>query len=368
MVPDTLNVVNKWFWNEKIWLPPNTTWADRISTSENQLPNFTDLWTYPFVLAVIFIFIRYFILNPYVFGPISVHLGIKDIKPRSVIPNPTLEVLYSRHKKRVPESVVNSAARDLTWSTRKVERWFRARAAMNRINTYTKFLECSWQLVYYSISFVFGFYVLSDKAWLYDIRYCWIGYPSYKLDNDVWCYYMISLGFYWGMTITHFLETRRKDFYQMFAHHMITIALLVFSFTCNFSRVGSLTVVVHDIADVPLQLSKLFIYLKWKRSCDTCFAIFAIVWIVTRCIYFPFSIVASTALYAHTIVPMHPVYYIFNMLLSSLAVLHYYWTYFILRIIVNTAIKGQIEDDRSSSDEPDDKEQLENEDDVLKTT
>lgn len=365
MAHEALQSLNTWFWNEDIWLPPNTTWADRVSTVENQLPNFIDLWTYPFLFAIFFIIIRYFILNPYLFGPVAVHYRIKNVKPRSVVPNPTLEVLYGKYRKKIPGNVISRSAKDLTWSDRKVERWFRARLAMDRINTYTKFIECFWQLLYYTLAFVLGMYVLSSKAWLYDINHCWIGYPTYKLDNDIWWYYMISLGFYWSMTLTHFFETRRKDFYQMFAHHLITIALLVFSFTCNFSRVGSLTVIVHDVADIPLQITKLCIYLKWKKTCDIIFAFFAILWILTRCIYFPFKIVASTALYAHAIVDMHPVYYIFNVLLGSLAVLHYYWTYFIMRIIVNTAIKGEVEDDRSSSDELYEKEELENED-VLK--
>ncbi|XP_047740656.1 ceramide synthase 6-like [Hyalella azteca] len=350
MTINILSALNNWFWSEKIWLPPNTTWADRVSTPENQLPNFMDLWTYPFALAVVFNIIRYGIMNPQVYGPIAERYGIKNIKPKSVVPNPVLEALFKKHNKKIPEAEITRAARQLTWSERKVERWLRARGAMNRINTYTKFLECAWQLTYYTLAFIFGLYILSDKIWLHDITYCWKGYPHYKLDNDVWLYYMISLGFYWGTTATHFLETRRKDFYQMLGHHLITIALMVFSFTCNFSRIGSLTLVVHDIADIPLQLSKLFIYLKWKKCCDITFTLFALLWMVTRCGYFPVNIVGSTLLYAHTVVPMHPVYYIFNLLLSALAVLHFYWAYFIIRIIVNTARKGVVEDDRSSSD------------------
>ncbi|KAA0198418.1 hypothetical protein HAZT_HAZT002317 [Hyalella azteca] len=152
------------------------------------------------------------------------------------------------------------------------------------------------------------------------------------------------------MTFTHFYETRRKDFYQMFFHHLLTIALMVFSFTCNFVRVGSLMLLVHDVADIPLQMSKMLIYLEWKKLCDAVFAFFSILWIITRCGIYPLWIVSNTLFYAANLVPMHPVYYIFNVLLCSLAVLHYYWTYFILRIIVNTAVKGKVEDDRSSSD------------------
>lgn len=367
-----LQQISELFWCEDIWLPPNTTWADRVPTAENGLPNFQDLWTYPFILAAIFTSVRYLILNPLLFSPIANYVGIRNIRPRMVVPNPVLEDIFRRHRKNIPEDVILLAAEKLSWSVRKVERWFRARVAMNRINTHTKFIECMWQFTYYTIAFIIGVYVLVDKPWLYDINNCWADYPYMRLDTDVWCYYMMSLGFYWSMTLTHFVETRRKDFYQMFFHHLVTIALIVFSFTCNFVRIGSLILIVHDIADIPLHMSKMLIYLEWKRLCDAVFSFFSILWIITRCGIYPFWIVSNTLFDAANQVPMHPVYYIFNVLLGLLAVLHYYWTYFILRIIVNTAIKGKVEDDRSSSDDvpmegnslPDDDDQ--EEDQVLK--
>uniref|UniRef100_A0A6A7FUM3 Ceramide synthase 6-like n=1 Tax=Hirondellea gigas TaxID=1518452 RepID=A0A6A7FUM3_9CRUS len=362
---------SKWFWSENVWLPPNATWADRVPTIENQLPDFSHLWTYPLLIAAVMICLRFLILNPFVYGPLVVKLGIRNVKHRTVVPNTLLEMAYRNYKRDMPEDVIVNAAHDLGWSERKVERWLRARRAMNQINTYSKFIECAWQFTYYSSAFVFGVYVLYDKSWLYDINSCWDDYPYSRLDSDVWWYYMISLGFYWSMTITHFIETKRKDFYQMFFHHLVTIALMVFSFTCNFVRMGSLILIIHDIADVPLQMSKMLIYLKWKRSCDAVFAFFSVLWIITRCGVYPFWIVKNTLFYATNFVPMHPVYYIFNLLLSFLSVLHYYWTYFILRIIVNTAIKGEIEDDRSSSDvntygDDDDDDDADDDDDVQK--
>ena len=347
----TLESFSKWFWNEDIWLPPNTTWADRIATPENNLPNFMDLWTYPFVIAVVFIIIRYGILNPFVFSPTALYFGLKNVKPRNVIPNDVMETVFRKYKKKVPEEVIASSAKKLSWSERKVERWLRARAGMNRMNTHTKFTECAWQFVYYFFIFIYGAYVLFDEPWLYDVNHCWIGYPNFIVTNGIWWYYMLSLGFYWSMTITHFLETRRKDFYQMFFHHVLTILLLVFSYTCNFTRIGSLIVLVHDVADIPLQISKILIYLEWKKLCDAVFAFFAILWIITRCGIYPFVIVYNVLFDATDFVPMHPVYYIFSSLLTSLAVLHFYWTYFILRIIVNSAVKGKVEDERSSSEE-----------------
>ena len=40
-----------------------------------------------------------------------------------------------------------------------------------------------------------------------------------------------------------------QDKKEMIFHHCITICLIYFSWTCNFVRVGTLVLVVHDIAD-----------------------------------------------------------------------------------------------------------------------
>lgn len=348
---DIFNDISKKFWNEEIWLPPNTTWADRVSTPENGYPNFMDLWTYPFGVALFLTILRYFVLNRLVYGPIASYLGLKNVQPRRVIPNAVAENIFLKYKKKIPENVLINSAKEINWSERKLERWIRARAGMNRMNVYTKFLECCWQLTYYSFAVIYATFILYNEPWMYNIKIIWDGYPNNKIGIGMWYHYMISLGFYWSMTSTHFLETRRKDFYQMFIHHLVTIALMVLSFTLNFTYIGSLVLFLHDIADVPLQLSKIFIYLKWKKLCDTTFLIFTISWIITRCGIYPFIVVKNVMVDATDVVPMHPVYYIFSSLLCSLAVLHFYWTYFILRIIVNTAVKGEIEDDRSSSEE-----------------
>ena len=41
----------------------------------------------------------------------------------------------------------------------------------------------------------------------------------------------------------------------MIIHHIVTILLIYFSWACNFVRVGSLVIVVHDLADPWLSVS-----------------------------------------------------------------------------------------------------------------
>ncbi len=51
-----------------------------------------------------------------------------------------------------------------------------------------------------------------------------------------------------------FFDVKRKDFWQMFIHHVTTISLMGFSWTCNLTRVGTLVLAVHDCADIFLEV------------------------------------------------------------------------------------------------------------------
>ncbi|MCL4131119.1 UNVERIFIED_CONTAM: hypothetical protein GTU68_064852 [Idotea baltica] len=342
---------SNWFWNPYVWLPKGFSWKDFVSNEKITYPQWIDLWTYPFFMAFLAIGIRFLILNKLLFRPIATYFGIKDIKARPVVPNSTLEELFRSHKIKAPNEAIIACAKKLDWSQRKVERWLRQRLLMNKVSKQTKFMECAWQFLYYSSMFTYGIYVMLQKPWLYDLNKCWYDYPYHNLDSDVWWYYMISLSFYWAMVFTHFFEAKRKDFWQMFFHHLVTISLITFSWTCNFTRVGTLILILHDTADIPLQAAKMCIYVGHKALCDAVFALFAVTWVLTRDCIYPFWIVRNTMFEATNIIPLFPAYYIFNTLLVILLILHFYWTYFIFRIIANTMVKGKMEDDRSSSDE-----------------
>lgn len=66
---------------------------------------------------------------------------------------------------------------------------------------------------------------------------------------------MIELAFYWSLVFSQFIDVKRKDFWQMFLHHIATISLLSFSYIVNFVRVGALVLVIHDCADYWLEVN-----------------------------------------------------------------------------------------------------------------
>lgn len=172
--------------------------------------------------------------------------------------------------------------------------------------------------------------------------------PLQAVSDGVWYYYMISLSFYWSSTLTHFFETRRKDFWQMFSHHIVTVLLISLSWVCNIHRVGSLFMATHDCADIFLEAAKAFKYAKFSKACDATFAVFVLVWIATRLVVFPRILYVTLF---QTLLPYYPVYFLLNSMLLFLLCLHLYWTYLILNILIDLVRKGEFEDSRSSSED-----------------
>lgn len=127
----------------------------------------------------------------------------------------------------------------------------------------------------------------------------------------------------------------------MFVHHIVTLLLLSLSWICNLHRVGSLVLVIHDCADIFLEAAKITKYANYQKLCDGIFAVFTLIWIITRLGFFP-RIIYSTSMEAPRIVPMFPAYYIFNSLLILLLCLHVAWTYLILKIAHNSLKSGKV--------------------------
>lgn len=347
---DIFKQMGKTFWSTNIWLPPNVTWED-IAPGSRPDVHHADyrhlIWPLP--LAVIVMLIRY-TLERFWIAPIGKSLGIRSSRPKKASPNPILEEAYEKSS-RLGHKTVLSLVKQTDLTERQIQRWWRLRRAQDKPSTLVKFCENTWRCLYYTYSFIFGLIVLWDKPWFWNIKNCWYGYPHQSIESDIWWYYMISMSFYWSLTGTQFFDVKRKDFWQMFIHHMVTLLLMALSWVCNLHRVGSLVLVVHDCADIFLEAAKLTKYANFQKACDCIFAVFTVVWIVTRLGFYP-RIIYSSSIEAPSILPMFPAYYIFNGLLILLLLLHIVWTYMIMKIAIESIKKGLMAGDiRSSSSE-----------------
>lgn len=227
----------------------------------------------------------------YWFSPVGISLGIKSNRPKKAPSNPVLEKAYISTRK-LKHKQVQGLAKQLDWSERQVERWLRLRRIQDKPSTLIKFCETSWRCLYYTFSFTYGCIVLWDKEWLWDIQKCWRDYPHQSVSTDIWWYYMFSLAFYWALCFSQFFDVMHKDFWQMFVHHLATIALMSFSWVCNMTRIGSLVLLLlHDCADIFLEAAKMAKYAGYQKLCDAVFAVFTLLWIITRIGIFPMWII-----------------------------------------------------------------------------
>lgn len=315
------------------------------------------------------------------FRPIGVHFEISDKKISPPIANATLENEYEKSNKKLTSQRLNELSKKVDIEPRDIERWWRRRRAQDRPTSMNKFCDSCWKFAFYSFSFTFGLIVAWDKSYYWNILECFLDYPHHvsktadinwsqflhllglpfptsflslqALTSGVWYYNMIELSFYCSSTLMHLFEIRRKDFWQMLSHHIVTVSIVSLSWVCNVHRIGLLLLTTHDCADIFMEAGKALNYAKFKKTNLSMFSAFTLTWIVTRLVIYPRILYVCVF---HTFLPFYPAYFLFNSMLFFLLFLHLYWTYLIFTSLFNYFKTSNINDSRSSSE--DDQESL----------
>ncbi|XP_028398544.1 ceramide synthase 5-like [Dendronephthya gigantea] len=349
---------NDWFWSKSFWLPPKTTWEDLTSNKYNiRIPQTRDLYVI-LPLTVLIVLIRMF-FERFIALPFLKHCGLKERNGHKAEPNAILEKVYQDLAGKLEEQQVKTLASKLGWTVKRVEQWFRYKQNNSKPSKLTKAKECSWRFFFYTSICTWGFHVLWKEKYLYDTRHFWIAYPNHDLSNGIYYYYIIQLSFYTSLLLSQFADVKRKDFWIQTIHHVVTISLMLFSYSCNFVRVGAVILLVHDVSDVILECGKVCKYLcgvlDIQKFCDVIFGVFAVVFFISRLIIFPWWVLRSVYLEAPiSFGGTMPMYYCFMGLLLTLQAMHIFWFYLIARMAYSFLIKGKVENDaRSETEESD---------------
>ncbi|XP_076065929.1 uncharacterized protein LOC143039581 [Oratosquilla oratoria] len=314
--------------------------------------NPTDAFLYPIPIGVALIVLRFGILYPLIFTPVAKYMGlIKRARGTAATQPSTGGTLTTATGDE--ENLSDKEDHEAIRQQERLERQLSMEAASRK--KLKKFQESAWQMTYYASMTVWGAWVMYDRPWAWKIQYCWTSFPNRSIGFGLWSYIMTTLAYYWSSIITHFLDVRHKDFWVMLGHHMVTILLLTGCYITHTWRGGSLIILVHDVADVPLNGAKLFRYLNLEGVCNVVFVIFVVVWVASRLVYLPFWIVHSVLTeMIYIVVPMTTFMYILVGFLLSLIVIHCYWTVLIFRIIYKVLTRGDLQDNRSSSEDESD--------------
>ncbi|XP_061543596.1 ceramide synthase 5 isoform X2 [Phycodurus eques] len=332
--------LSAWFWNERFWLPRNVTWADLAERAAGvEYPQAGHLLA-AFPLAVGMFAVR-MLFERFVASTCARRLHIHPDVERKAQPNAVLEKVFTSITKNPDSRHLDGLSKQLDWEVRKVQRWFRQRRNQDKPSTHAKFCESMWRLTFYLCIFMYGFQFLWQTSWMWDTRHCWYGYPYQVLTPALYRYYVTELAFYWSLLFSQFTDIRRKDFLSMFVHHLATVGLISFSYANNMVRVGTLVMCVHDASDFLLEAAKLANYAKYQRLCDLLFIIFSLTFFLTRLVIFPIWVLNSTMFESWLIVGPFPSWWLFNVLLLVLQVLHVIWSYLIARIAIKAVLRGK---------------------------
>jgi ceramide synthetase len=155
-------------------------------------------------------------------------------------------------------------------------------------------------------------------------------------------FFSAQLGIWFYTAFSHrFVEERRKDYFVMYAHHVMTVALVILAMYKGCLRYGLVVLFLHDVSDVPIDLLKMSNYLGLDSKSGLYLTELSFVatlagWVYFRFFHFfwvywpPFN-GASDALWGPT--DAHIVNREGPIMLMFLQCLHVYWFLLFLRIL-----------------------------------
>jgi acyl-CoA-dependent ceramide synthase len=225
-------------------------------------------------------------------------------------------------------------------------------------------MEQGWYLIYYSISFPMGAYILYHSNYATNFDNLYIGWPHDQMSFLFKGYYLLEMACWLQQIFILNIEDRRKDHYQMFSHHIITCLLVGGSYYYYFTKIGNVILVIMDLVDIFFAAAKLLKYSGFQTSCDLMFGLFVIVWIALRHGLYNY-IFYHTATKARDLMMSGKciegviqkrcwtdnVITIFLSLLGGLQIITIIWMYLIAKVAVKVITGAPAEDVRSDDEE-----------------
>jgi len=225
----------------------------------------------------------------------------------------------------------------------------------------TRFSEQGFSMIYYVVYWSFGMYIYVNSPWFpFNPEEYWKGYPHAVLPAPVKFYYLTQLAEWCHQVIVLNIEARRKDHWQMFSHHIITITLMAGSYATNLTRVGTMILLLMDFCDFVFPIAKMLRYVGFEKAKDVAFVVFLVSWFLTRHVLFG-SVIYSVYRDAPKFIPQlwsparglylsRESWIGYLALLLTLQVILLLWFYLII-IVAARVVSGQSAEDVRSDEE-----------------
>ncbi|KAI9711571.1 MAG: sphingosine N-acyltransferase lag1 [Bogoriella megaspora] len=166
-----------------------------------------------------------------------------------------------------------------------------------------RFAEQAWLLCYYTPMWTLGMYLMYNSKYWLNLRELWTEFPTRSMTGVVKWYYLVQFASWLQQILVVNIEERRKDYSQMFTHHVITSALVFASYGHYQTKVGIAILCLMDIIDILLPVAKVLKYLGFQTACDIAFGVFILVWILARHVFY---LMICWSIHAHLPTTMLP--------------------------------------------------------------
>ncbi|KAF9534230.1 TLC domain-containing protein [Crepidotus variabilis] len=258
----------------------------------------------------------------------------------------------------------------LFYVSRPLARYF----GLKKASKVDRFGEQMYALVYFLTMGLWGWRIMATlPTYWYNTKAFWYGYPHWDMKPELKRYYLMQSS-YWVqqlLVIVLKLEKPRKDYWELVAHHIVTLWLVGWSYFINLTLIGNAIYVSMDLPDAFLAFSKLLNYIQWNTAKIYFFALFFVVWSYFRH-YLNLKILWSVW-YEEPLIPESSKkwswsngsyltdwmkYQVFVPILL-LQFLNLFWYYLILRIMARALLTAEADDTRSDHEDDDEDEKKE---------
>ncbi|EIW67325.1 hypothetical protein M231_02532 [Tremella mesenterica] len=229
-----------------------------------------------------------------------------------------------------------------------------------------RFTEQGYALFYFGILSGCGIYVMHGlSTWWYRTEHFWLEYPHREMTLELKLYYLMQAA-YWlqqSMIMVLKVEKPRKDYYELIAHHIVTLWLIGWSYIENLTYIGVSIFVTMDVSDTFIGFSKCVNYIDESKSVPP-FLVFLVVWTYMRH-YLNIKILYSVYSEWHLIpeanrqvfdpwrdkwMPPWMQWQIF-IPIALLQVINLLWYYLLMRILFRALVFNDRRDERSDDEE-----------------